>query len=218
MEMKRRQQWAIAILGIFYTVGIFAILANLHPDFILLTPFQLLLSLFLLMWCHRPWDSQTYLFLLLCYIIGFGIELAGVQTGIIFGSYTYGPVLGPKILGTPLMIGINWILVTYAAGTVVNQLLPKLHLTMKVIIAALLMVGLDLLIEPVAMAYNFWAWEGGHIPVQNYFAWFVIATITCSLFYILAARQTNKVGSALFSMQFLFFLLLYLFGQQNIIH
>jgi uncharacterized membrane protein len=38
--------------------------------------------------------------------------------------------------------------------------------------AALLMVALDVLIEPVAVALDFWQWENAVIPIQNFVMWF----------------------------------------------
>ena len=37
------------------------------------------------------------------------------------------------------------------------------------------MVLLDIMIEPVAIELDFWQWEGGNIPLQNYLMWFIVA-------------------------------------------
>jgi hypothetical protein len=36
----------------------------------------------------------------------------------------------------------------------------------------------DWIMEPVAIRLDYWTWAGGDIPMQNYFAWFVIATVS----------------------------------------
>jgi uncharacterized membrane protein len=211
LNIDERSKWAIFVLTIFYTIGTIGIAGKIHPDFILLTPGQLLLSVGLMLWCHHQWRIQMALFLVLVYIIGFGAELAGVQTGLIFGEYAYGPVLGPKWYGTPFMIGVNWILVTYATGSLVDQLAGKWHWLVRTVLIAALMVGLDFLIEPVAMALDFWSWPGNVVPVQNYIGWFIIALFTSGLYVKMASTKPNKVGIALFILQFLFFLLLNIF-------
>ncbi len=198
----------VAILGILYTVGIFGILLPIHPDFILLTPFNLLISLGLVLYHHPDWSWKTIFFLCLAYIVGFGAELFGVQTGILFGDYQYGRVLGPKIWGTPLMIGVNWILLAYCAGVTINHIAAHWHWIAKGIVASLLMVGLDLLIEPVAIRYGFWSWAGNEVPLRNYVGWFLVALPLLCTFAILQGRIKNKVAVALFIMQFLFFLIL----------
>jgi len=195
----------IAILLILYTVGIVGILLPIHERFIYLTPFNLLVSLGIMLYFHPHWKSATYWYLVIAYVWGFMAELLGVQTGLLFGDYAYGGVLGPKVWGTPLMIGINWMMLGYAAGILSNTLLGPLHWVLRGTLAALLMVGLDVLIEPVAIAYDFWSWGGGSIPLSNYVGWFLVAfPLECFFAYYHRATR-NKVAISLFVLQVLFF-------------
>ena len=199
---------AILVLAVLYTVGIFGILLPIHQDFILLTPVNLLVSLALVLWFHAGWDRGTRAFVVIAYLVGFGAELFGVQTGILFGEYTYGRVLGPKVWGTPLMIGVNWVMLSYSAGVIANHLLPERHWLFRGLASALLMVGLDVLIEPVAMHYGFWSWEAEAVPLRNYLGWFLVAFPLQCLFAFWLGRALNKVAIALFILQVLFFLIL----------
>jgi len=203
---------SIAVLTILYIVGLFGILLPLHTDFILLTPLNLLVSMGLVLWHHGDWAKRTVYYLLIAYVAGFGAELLGVQTGLLFGDYAYGPVLGPKVWGTPLMIGVNWMMLGYCAGVLSNALLPGRTFGLRGLLAALLMVGLDVIIEPVAMAYEFWDWEGGAVPFSNYLGWFLVALPLELLFAYWHKGLRNKVGVALFLLQALFFLTLLLAG------
>lgn len=200
---------SIIILSILYLVGIFGLTLPIHPDFALLTPVNLLISLALVLFFHPEWSQKTFLFLALCYLIGFGAELFGVQTGLLFGDYEYGPVLGPKLLGTPYMIGINWILLAYASGVLVNQLLPGKNKWLKAILGASIMVLLDIFIEPVAIEYDFWTWQGRSTPpLHNFIGWWIIAFFVHSIFQALQGHIKNKVGIALLILQFIFFITL----------
>lgn len=205
---ERKEIILIVLLGIFYGVGIAGILLPIHKDFILLTPFNLLLSLSLVLANHTGQLVKTIWLLFICYLWGWFIEMLGVNTGLIFGSYEYGEVLGPKIWGTPLMIGVNWALLIYCAGCWTNWLLTGLHWLAKALFTAVLMVLLDLLIEPVAIHYSFWTWENEVIPTQNYIAWFFVALPLAGLFILLFPKTTNIVARALFIFQVLFFLIL----------
>lgn len=213
-ESDQRDGWntpanrAIAVISILYTVGITGILGQLHPDFIRLTPLNLLITLGLVLWHHPRWKQTTLLFILLTYLVGFGAELFGVQTGLLFGDYTYGEVLGWKVWGTPLMIGVNWVIVSYGAGVTVNRLAGSLHWLTKALLAAALMVGLDLLIEPVAVEYGFWTWAGDQIPLRNYLGWFLVAFPLQAFFMYHLGEVRNKVGVALFIWQIIFFTIL----------
>ena len=199
---------AILVLAILYTVGVFGILLPIHEDFILLTPVNLLVSLALVLWFHPGWDNRMLAFLAVAYFTGFGAELFGVQTGILFGEYSYGRVLGPKLWGTPLMIGINWVMLGYSAGVIANRLAGSRHWMLRGLVAALLMVGLDVLIEPVAMHYGFWSWKGNEVPLRNYLGWFLVAFPLQCLFAYWLGRVQNKVAVALFILQIFFFLIL----------
>lgn len=204
--MKSKITLASLILVIVYTVGIIGIAGNFDDRFVLLTPVNLLLSLGLVFWTHPTAYAPLWKLAALCFITGVLIEIAGVQTGLIFGDYQYGPVLGPKIFGTPLMIGVNWTMLVYGAGSVINRLLSDtLPIWIKAAFGAILMTLLDVLIEPVAMELNFWSWKDHIIPVQNYIAWFFVALPLLAAYFKLLGKTTNKVAILLFILQFLFF-------------
>ncbi len=197
---------AIGVLTILYLVGIVGVALPFHPDFVLLTPLNLLISLIIMLMFHDEWNQRIIIFLFTSYLVGFGAELFGVQTGFLFGDYQYGHVLGPKIWGTPLMIGVNWMILAYASGTIANTVLNNLHWLLRAVFAALLMVGLDVLIEPVAMRLGFWSWAGDTVPLQNYIGWFLVALPLLCIFTITLKSVRNKVAIALFILQFIFFL------------
>ncbi len=206
------EQRSIFVLIILYIVGIIGVLIPFHENFLLLTPINLLVSLALVLWHHSRWNTGTMITLLLCWLIGFSIEHLGVSTGQIFGEYTYGPILGYQLWKTPLMIGVNWMLLIYCTSVSTNYFLPKSGWFLKSIIAASLMVSLDVLIEPVAIHYNFWQWATPEVPWKNYFAWWVISFCLNSLFIISDEKnEQNKVAMTLLILQFAFFWILGLF-------
>lgn len=202
-------QLAIAVLGILYAVGIAGLSIPLHPDFALLTPVNLLVSLAIVLLFHPDWSRNTLLFLVSCYAIGFGAEIFGVQTGLLFGNYQYGPVLGPKALDTPYLIGINWILLVYSSAVLVNQSLPGKNKWLKAAIGASIMVALDIFIEPVAIKYDFWTWQGrSNPPLHNFIGWWIVAFFVHFIFQAGQNTVKNKVGVALLILQFVFFITL----------
>ncbi len=203
---------SIAVLSVLYAVGIFGILLPIHPDFVLLTPLNLLVSMAVVLYHHPRWERASWGYLLLAYAAGFSAEFLGVQTGLLFGDYAYGVVLGPKLWGTPLMIGLNWMMLGYCAGVIGNTLLPGYSFWWRGLLAAALMVGLDVIIEPVAMEYGFWSWEGDTVPLQNYLGWFLVALPLEWGFAYWQATVRNKVGIALFLLQILFFASLLIAG------
>lgn len=202
---------AIIYLSIIYLVGIVGILLPIHPEFIRLTPLNLLVSLGTVLLFHPQWSRNTIIALSALFVLGFFAEVFGVNTGLLFGTYRYEEVLGWKIWGTPLMLGVNWMLLGYCSGVTVNQFLPLLKWWQKGPIAAALMVFLDLFIEPVAIEYNFWEWPGNVVPLQNYLGWYLVSLPLLSLFAYLQGQIRNKVAIALLLMQLIFFAILAFF-------
>ena len=174
-------------------------------SFISLTPLNLLITSSLLLVFHKEWNWQFVLFIVLSIIIGFIAEVVGVATGAIFGEYTYGTTLGWKWWDVPLVIGLNWFLLSYICSSLALRFFSNLWI--RTLCAASLMVILDFLIEPVAIEYNFWRWETEEVPIQNYIAWFIIAFLPCYLFFSLEFKRQNQFAIYVFGAQFLFFLM-----------
>lgn len=97
----------------------------------------------------------------------------------------------------------------YSAGVIFEPL--KTNKYIKSLLGAGLLVGLDLLLEPVAMKYDFWIWSNETIPLQNYVAWFVAAFFMLLLFYNLNFSKNNRLALLLYIVQFVFFSILNIF-------
>jgi uncharacterized membrane protein len=200
---------AIIFMSIMYSVGLIGFLMKIHPDFPLLTPFNLTLSLVVSLYFHREKNTKFLLVCLCIMSVGFMVEAIGVNTGKIFGTYEYGKILGFKLWQTPLSISVNWLLTSYCAAMFVNEVMPnQRHLGIKALIASLVMVGLDIFIEPVAMKTDMWQWENNIIPFQNYVGWFLTALPLQMLLFYVIGHAKNKVAYVVFMLQALFFLIL----------
>ena len=191
-----------------YVVGIVGITLPLtRPWFVLLTPVHLLLTLGLLFRGLVPISRQAVYICLLIYVAGFSIEVLGVQTGFPFGRYSYGSVLGPKLFDTPLIIGINWLLLVLCMRDLAMRVTSSPVL--QSLLGAALMAGLDVLIEPVAIALGFWHWYGQPVPLQNYVAWYVCAAVFIAvLHYAWPNPRRNALAPVVFVAQILFFAIL----------
>ena len=191
------------ILVIVHLAGIIGINSPYRDFFLVLSPLNLLLSAMLLLWNHKRFNAATIIFLAITATAGFLVEVAGVHTHIIFGSYDYGKTLGLKLFDVPLIIGINWLMLVYCAGTIVNKL--NADIFVKSLTGAALLVAMDLLIEPVAIKYDFWDWYEGTVPLRNYIAWYVVSFLLLLLFNKLQFNKENKLAQSLFIIQLIFF-------------
>jgi len=173
-------------------------------SFLSLTPLNLLLNLGLLMAFHRTFSTPFWAAATVIFLAGYFVEVAGVATGQIFGEYAYGTVLGFKLLNVPLLIGVNWLILVYAT---VNLTARYVNGYWPVgLLAAALMVGLDLMIEPVAIYFDFWQWEGESVPIQNYLAWYLVALPLCLLMAKVPKVAPNPIAPVILLAQSLFFL------------
>jgi putative membrane protein len=136
-------------------------------------------------------------------LAGFLVEVFGVKTGILFGHYQYDRALGWKWFDVPLLIGVNWFILTFSSGMIASLL--KINRFSKAVVAATLMVAMDFVLEPVAMDYDFWSWDGNSVPLRNYISWFVISLIFQGLFQGLRLKQINRFSIILFIVQLIFF-------------
>lgn len=207
----------IRVLIILYIVGIIGVTLPLHKDFMLLTPLNLLTTFVIAVYADKNKNAGLYLVLACCYLFGFFLELAGVQSGLIFGQYTYGATLGPKIWGTPLIIGINWAMLVYASVSISNSYFTEFPTMVKAAIGATLMVLLDIFIEPVAVKFDFWSWASAPMnklivaPLENYIVWWLAAFLLNYLVQTIMPAIKNRAIEVLFYLQLLFFIWIIIF-------
>lgn len=192
---------------IFYLVGIAGMLVPFtFPLFMKLIPLALLLSTLGVLFFHAEYSAKTWLVFLSIYLAGFFIEVAGVNTGKIFGHYTYGKSLGISVFNTPLIIGINWLLLVYLTTSTVEVL--KAGSGIKVLLASAIMLVYDIIIEPLAPQLDMWTWADNKIPLQNYLTWFILALVFTSLVKIVSIKIRNQLAPVLLICQLLFFIVL----------
>jgi len=202
-------QISVSVIIITHLVGIVGFLSPWRDLFILITPFHLLISSVLLIAHQEERNTTFWLTAFVIALLGFLVEVAGIQTGLIFGEYAYDTALGPKIWGTPPMIGINWLMLVMVFGALLSE--TKFPLLIKAMLGALCMVAIDFLIEPVAIANDFWHWESTTVPTHNYLGWLVASFILFVIYYKAAFQKYNPIAIWLLIMQVVFFGILNLF-------
>lgn len=196
----------VFIILIFHVVGFIGFIVN-PVYFKTLSPVNLLLSAGLIVLMAHQTSWQFYGSLLLVAVLGFFVEVVGVKTELIFGSYVYGKALGFKLLSVPLLIGVNWAILLYSTAQLSKFKNPLLN----ALFGAFLMVALDYFIEQNASKFDFWYWKEAIIPLQNYIAWFIISFLLNLLVQKQLAQKPNFTSKAFYFIQFAFFLALYYF-------
>ncbi|MCC5930529.1 MAG: carotenoid biosynthesis protein [Cyclobacteriaceae bacterium] len=201
------QKYAIFLIVSMHLAGIIGLALPVSRElFLWLTPFNLIATFLLLIDSHSDWRNSFKVYLILAYVISFAVEAIGVNTGIIFGWYEYGTVLGYKLWGTPLLIGINWLILLLATGDVANRI--HSNLLVRSALAAVFMVVLDFIIEPIAISLGFWTWEEVLVPLRNYAGWFITALILQVMYSLTNTNPRNSRSVWVLGAQILFFAIL----------
>lgn len=194
----------LAILLIFHLVGLLGmLLPSYHKSMVSLSGMNLILTFVLLLIARKNHSLKLYVVLLSCFVAGMLFEWIGVHTGYLFGNYHYGNVLGKQIGEVPWVIGLNWCSLVICSCSVASYVAVKPWI--QAVIASALMVFLDLLIEPVAVKLDYWVWNGGEIPLYNYFCWFFLSLPLTFLFLKKKLGEQNRVAVGLYVIFVLFF-------------
>ena len=196
----------IILLFILHFVGGVALsMDSVKSMFLMLTPFNLILTFGLLIWGNKDFSFNFFKVISVLFLIGFFVEVIGVHSGLLFGEYHYGKTLGFQFLEVPLIIGVNWVLLVVSSFAVSSYFVS--NSIFKVVLSSIIMVLLDLMIEPVAIRLDFWHWQAEVIPLQNYLMWFLVALLMNWILTFNRFKFNVKLGFGLLISQVLFFTL-----------
>jgi putative membrane protein len=215
---------SLFIALLFHITGLLGILFTPYSEWFINNTPVVLLTMFLLLTNSQIKSFKAYIiFSFIAFITGMVTEIIGVNTGLLFGHYKYGQVLGPKIYGVPFLIGLNWFVIVYCAGALLTQgvelLQNKLNIKITKFVASIFMIiggatiasCFDFILEPVAAKLHFWSWENGQIPLLNYLCWFIISAFLLGVKMYFKTIRINIFAISLLIIQALFFLMLNLF-------
>ena len=206
--LSKKENISIFIIWLVTISGVIGIWLGHGDWFLPKTIFNLSLGAAILIWnfpLKNGWKSLVIWSIV--YLIGMLAEIIGTNTGILFGNYSYGNNLGPKIIGVPPLIGINWIVLTFLTATIARRVIHFKWLS--IICGALLMVGLDFFIEPIAPIFDFWSWDEGVAPLKNFIHWFIVSLLMQAVVYDELPEKNHYLPIHHFASQVLFFTFFY---------
>lgn len=127
---------------------------------------------------------------------GLAIEVVGVRTGLPFGQYRYLDSLGAQIMGVPVVVALAWTMMAYPAY-VVSEVIGG-GAVRRTVVGGWALAAWDLFLDPQMVQEGHWewltgGWELAGIPVSNYAAWFVVATVMMLALRILSVPPVAPV-------------------------
>ncbi|MEL6916944.1 MAG: carotenoid biosynthesis protein [Bacteroidota bacterium] len=200
---KNKTTIAISIIWLFHISACIGISIGFQDWFISKTPINIILFSFLFLIVYPLDTLKKFMVFTLFFSGGMFAEWLGTNYGILFGNYTYGVNLGPKLDGVPFLIGINWSVLTFVTASVASKLVKKVWL--KIVLASLLMVLLDYFMERIAPIFDFWMFEGTEAPLENYITWFIVALFFQTILQLFRITGNNVFSLHLYLSQLFFF-------------
>jgi len=203
MNLDFNKKISIGIIWLFHLSGLVGLLYIDKNLFASLTPLNLFISSTLLFVNQKSLMRKEVIIVFLIFSIGMIAEILGVNYGLIFGKYDYGDNLGLKLLGVPLLIGLNWVVLTFICGSISNHFIKNKYLS--IVVAIILMLLIDITLEPIAPILDYWEFSGSIAPIQNYIGWAFTSLLTLSIYQFFYSKKEFTFSINLFLAQLLFF-------------
>ena len=205
MNLDFNKKVSIIIIWLFHLSGLLGLLYIDKNLFASLTPLNLFISTTLLFVNQTNATRMKFFIVFTIFFVGMIAEILGVQYGLIFGNYQYGNNLGLKLLGVPILIGFNWVVLTVICGSISSKIFKKSKV-LSIIFGITLMLLIDITLEPIAPVLDYWEFSGSKAPLQNYIGWGITSLITQTLYQYFYKTKEFIFSINLFIAQFLFFL------------
>ena len=202
MKVKNRLYVDLIFISVIHLAGIIGIYFFESTFFLRTSSVSILIPLFLFCYRSNLTNKDVFLFASI-FVIGYTAEFLGVNYQFLFGDYSYGRSLGVKLFEVSLIIGCNWLLLALISQALIKRIFSNGWLI--IIFSSLLMVFIDIYIEPVAPLLDFWEFKENIVPFSNYRDWFMVALI---IQFILSYRNT-QVNMFNWSLGYLIILVLF---------
>jgi putative membrane protein len=185
--MKRKTLLLAAI--VFAVLGLFLARIPMRADLWYISVIAILLFgapviFFTIRWLGR----RRGLFLIAALgIYALLFETIAVKTGVPYGNFGYGGLLGPKLFdAVPATVVIAWTPLVLGILAVLQTIKP---LWKQALLATLGLVVIDMVLDPAAVHIGFWSWvtPGLYygVPLINFVGWAISgSTAVCAIIYV----------------------------------
>ncbi len=180
--MKHKSLLLVAI--VFAILGLFLARIPMHAELWYISVIAILLFgtpvvFFTVRWLGR---RRGLLLITLLGIYALLFETIAVKTGLPYGSFSYGGLLGPKLFNAvPATVLIAWTPLVLGTLALLQTIKP---LWKQALVATLMLVVIDMVLDPAAVHVGFWSWDTPGIyygvPPINFFGWVLSGSLAVS--------------------------------------
>jgi uncharacterized membrane protein len=141
----------------------------------------------------------------ICLVIGNAVENIGILTGFPYGHYDFLPLMGPRFLHVPVLLGLAYIGMAYVSWILARLILRSTRLTLSgpqlvavPLVAAVIMTAWDLAQDPVwSTLLHAWRWNNGGpwfgVPLTNYAGWLLTVFLIYLAFALYLRRDSVRI-------------------------
>jgi bisanhydrobacterioruberin hydratase len=131
-------------------------------------------------------DRRALSGLALLALFTWGIEIVGVRTGLPYGEFAYQTALGPMLFDlVPLGLPVFYFPILLNSYLLALLFLRTPSLPRRFGLTLAIVVTLDLILDPGAVALGFWAWDvpGAYygVPAINYLGWLLSGSVAVAI-------------------------------------
>lgn len=196
---NRAFRWVLILLMCLYAIA--SVLPFIWPQVPRLSAISaqiLLPALFVLIHGSLVYGIRGMLvFTCIAFVVGNIFENLGIRTGFPFGSYYFTEIMGPKLLGVPLLMGPAYLAIGYTSWMIGHIILGRAPRALATpLLAAMIAVSWDVSADPIwSTVSHFWVWRHGGpffgVAVTNFFGWFLTNYLIFQLFALYLSRRSN---------------------------
>jgi putative membrane protein len=125
-------------------------------------------------------------------------EGQAIYTGFPYSEFNYSDKIEGKLFGiVPWTIGFAWAPLLIGSAIVVTNLKNQSKF-LFIIFTSILLVLVDLVLDPGATKAGLWIWENTNgfygVPLMNFFGWFVSGIFGASIYLLLVKNPKNNIS------------------------
>jgi len=201
-QLVRENRVTIAVVfPLVGAVGLVASATGLLPDGLAFNPYVLLFGTLVM---RLPLAGalanlvtrRTVFWLGLLVAYAYVIEWVGTTTGWPYGEFAYAIALGPMVAGVPVGLPVFFVPLVLNAYLLARLLTGGSHARLPVALG--LVLGIDLVLDPAAVALGFWTYPSGvfyGVPSSNFVGWLLSGSV--GIMAVDLAFDRNALGRRL---------------------
>ena len=190
MLRKNKNLLLAIIISIFLTIGAFFMVnVPLVAEYSTISAINVVLFAIPSFWALFRWlgIKNALTFFVILGIYALTIETIGLTTGFPYGEFVYNDLLGSRLFGvTPWTVAFAWTPLILASLAVTNRTVNSR--LQRILVMTILLVLIDLVLDPGAVYLNFWKYSAGgiyyNVPFSNFAGWVLsgaIGAIICEI-------------------------------------